>query len=89
MYTYLIAYDIFNDKRLPKVKNIAYSFSLGGQRSALEAPLSDTFFTELKDALHKVCEEEDKVNIIRFVNKPILLGKAAKTTIENRGIIFI
>ncbi len=89
MYAFLIAYDIFDEKRLPKIKNIAYSFSLGGQRSALESPLSDSFLKELTAQLLRVATEEDKLNIIRFLDKPILLGKAKLTTFENKGIVII
>ena len=39
MENFLVAYDIFDKKRLPKVKKVVYSYALGGQKSALEAPL--------------------------------------------------
>lgn len=89
MYTFLIAYDIFNEKRLPKVKNVAYSFSLGGQRSALEAPLSNSYLKELSAQLLQVAKDEDRLNIIRFLDKPILLGKAKHTAFESKGIIIL
>jgi len=56
---FLIAYDIFDPKRLRKVKEIVYSYSLGGQKSAIEAPLNQTdlkmLITELSspDLAHK------------------------------------
>jgi len=39
MNNFIIAYDIFDPKRLRKIRKISYSYSLGGQKSALEAPL--------------------------------------------------
>lgn len=89
MYNFLIAYDVFDERRLPKVKKTVYSFSLGGQRSALEAPLSASYLSELISQLQKITKDEDKVNIIRFLEKPILLGKAKYTTFEDKGIIIL
>lgn len=89
MYNFLIAYDIFNIKRLPKAKDVVYSFALGGQRSALEAPLSKVYLCELTSQLLQIIAKEDKLNIIRFVDEPILLGKAKHTKITNKGIILL
>lgn len=89
MTNFLIAYDIFDIKRLPKVKRVAYSFSLGGQRSALEAPLSQSFMKELVSQLLNLTQEEDKLNIIKFLDKPILLGKAKHVAYENKGVVII
>ena len=36
---YLVCYDIADKKRLAKVRKVAYSYALGGQKSAVEAPL--------------------------------------------------
>lgn len=87
--SYLIAYDIFDDKRLPMVKKVAYSFCLGGQRSALEAPLGEVFLRELQAQLLQVAKEEDKLNIIRYIDTPILLGKATQVQCIHGGIIII
>jgi len=89
MANFIIAYDIFDQKRLPKVKKVAYSFALGGQRSAVEAPLSDSYMRELTSQLLQLCKEEDKLNIIKFLDKPILLGKAKHTPYENKGVIIL
>jgi len=89
MTNFLIAYDIFNDKRLPKVKRVAYSFALGGQRSAVEAPLGESYMRELVSQLLQLTKEEDKLNIIKFLDKPILLGKAKYVAYENKGIIIL
>jgi CRISPR/Cas system-associated endoribonuclease Cas2 len=37
MQNYIIAYDVFHPKRLYKIKKLAYSYAMGGQKSALEA----------------------------------------------------
>ena len=63
MKTFIIAYDIFDTKRLSKVKKIAYSYALGGQKSALEAPLDKTLMNSLLKELEGVLEDKDKVNI--------------------------
>ena len=87
MKTFIIAYDIFDTKRLQKVKKIAYSYALGGQKSALEAPLDKTLMNSLLKALEGVLEDKDKVNIIK-VSKPILLGKALVIEYKN-GVIIV
>lgn len=89
MNNFLVAYDIFDIKRLPKVRKAAYSFSLGGQRSALEAPLNKALMRELVSELLEIIEDEDKVNIIKFVDEPILLGRAKHIDYEKEGIIII
>ena len=89
MSSFLVAYDIFDIKRLPKVKRVVYSFSLGGQRSALEAPLTHSFMNELVKQLLNLTKEEDKLNIIKFLDKPILLGKAKHIAYENKGVVIV
>ena len=89
MSSFLVAYDIFDIKRLPKVKRVVYSFSLGGQRSALEAPLTHSFMNGLVKQLLNLTKEEDKLNIIKFLDKPILLGKAKHIAYENKGVVIV
>lgn len=72
--TYLICYDIVNEKRLAKVKKIAYSYALGGQKSVLEAPLTKKLLKELIEKLSKVIKAGDKVNIIEYEGEPLYLG---------------
>ncbi len=88
MTNYIIAYDIFNPKRLPKVRKVVYAYALEGQRSALEAPLDRTLMKSLVKELLDIIEEEDKINIIR-VSSPILLGKAKSVAYENSGVIIV
>jgi len=76
MKNYLICYDITNPKRLAKVKKIAYSYALGGQKSAVEAPLDDRLLKELISKLKKIIKKGDRVNIIEYQGEPLYLGKA-------------
>ena len=89
MNNFIIAYDIFDPKRLRKVKQIAYSYALGGQKSALEAPLSKQDMKMLITELSSEIEKEDKINIIKVIDKPILLGRASHISYEKNGVIII
>ncbi|WP_151899675.1 CRISPR-associated endonuclease Cas2 [Sulfurimonas sp. NW15] len=89
MQNFLIIYDIFDKKRLPKIKKIAYSYALGGQKSALEAPLDKSLMTSLIKELEDILEDEDKVNIVKVANKTILLGKAKQVAFEKNGVIIL
>ena len=73
---YIIAYDISDDKRLAKVAKLIYFYALGGQKSALEAPLSKDELHELIDMILSITKKEDKINIIPFEGEPTLFGKA-------------
>jgi len=89
MYNYLVAYDIFDKKRLPKIKKIVYSFSLGGQKSALEVPLDKILMKELIKSVGDIIEDDDRLNIIKVIGKPILLGRAQHIPYEKNGIIIL
>jgi len=89
MQNFLIAYDIFNPKRLRKVSKIVHSYRLGGQKSSIESPLQKSNIKCLVSELNYFCEEEDKINIINVSANPILLGKAASLEFENGGIIIL
>lgn len=89
MYSYIIAYDIPDKKRLVKLRKIAYSYALGGQKSALEAPLNASLMKHLVHELENLIEQTDKINIIRVAKKPILLGKAKNIAFEQNGIIIV
>ncbi len=88
MQNYLICYDIFDKKRLYKVKKIAYSYALGGQKSAVEAPLSNKELKELINKLLDIIKEEDKINIIPFLGEPLCFGKAEFVKFD-KGLIVI
>lgn len=88
MQHYLICYDIFDKKRLNKVRKIAYSYALGGQKSAVEAPLTHNDLKELIAKLLDVIASEDKINIIPFNNAPLCFGKA-KFLEFDKGLIIV
>ncbi len=88
MQDYLICYDIFDKKRLYKVRKIVYSYALGGQKSALEAPLSKRDLKELITKLLQVIKPEDKINIIPFHNEPLCFGKGDFIKFE-KGLIIV
>lgn len=89
MHNYIIAYDISNKKRLVKVKKVAYSYALGGQKSAVEAPLDVKLMQSLVRELKEFIEDADKINIIRVAKNPILLGKAKNIQFEKNGVIIL
>ncbi len=88
MQNYLICYDIFDKKRLYKIRKIAYSYALGGQKSAVEAPLTKQDLKELLTQILQVMQKEDKINIIPFSGEPLCFGKANFIEYEN-GVILI
>ena len=86
--TYLLCYDICNDKRLYQVRKISYPFALGGQKSALETPLSQNEAIKLLALLkEKIDLEHDKVNLIEFENEPLFLGKKLDIVYQAGAII--
>ena len=76
MHNYIIAYDIFDIKRLRKVKNIAYSYALGGQKSAVEAPLDSTNLKQLVRELKSIIEDDEQFYVY------FLSEKEAKEGVE-------
>ncbi len=89
MYNFLVAYDVFDKKRLPKVKSVVYSYALGGQKSALEVPLNKELTKELIKSVKDIMQTEDKLNIIKVIGEPILLGKAKHIAYKNNGVIIL
>ncbi len=75
---FLIIYDIFDSKRLYRVRKNILPYILGGQKSAFEAPLNSKSIKEIFVNIEPIIELEDKINIIKVVGEPILLGKAQK-----------
>ena len=84
---YLIAYDIIQPKRLRKVKDIAYSYALGGQKSAVEAPLDKGELKSICEKFLSIIKKGDKINIIMIEDNPILLGKAKFIDMDEDFII--
>ena len=88
MKTFVVLYDVFDAKRLRKVKELVYSYAMGGQKSAREVVLKEHNLKALVAALLQLTEKEDKVNIVR-VSEPILLGKATQLVYEENGVIIV
>ncbi len=88
MENYLICYDITDKKRLTKIRKVAYAYALGGQKSAVEAPLNKKKLTELVHKLEKLIKPNDKINIISFEGEPLCFGKANFIKYD-KGIIII
>jgi len=88
MHNFIIAYDIFDKKRVALVRKVVYSYKLSGQKSALEAPLDNNLMKSLVKELNNIITDEDKVNIIK-VSDVILLGKASIISYENSGVIIL
>ena len=88
MKTFVVLYDIFDAKRLRKVKELVYGYALGGQKSAREVVLKERNLKVLVEALLLLMEKEDKVNIVR-VSEPMLLGKATQLVYEENGVVIV
>ncbi len=87
---YLVCYDIANPKRLPKISKKAYAYAIGGQKSAIEAPLSKTDALHFIDELKRIIKpKEDKINIIEIEDDPILLGRAFRLLFDESGSIVL
>ncbi len=89
MSTYLIIYDIFNKKRLRKIREIVYSYKIEGQKSAIESPLEKKDIKRLVAELNYFSADEDKINIIRVYSNPICLAKAKSLEFESDRFIFL
>ncbi len=70
------------------MRKVAYSYALGGQKSAVEAPLSEKNLKELVEKLTNLIRENDKINIIEFSGEPLCFGKANFIDI-NEGVIIL
>lgn len=84
---FLIGYDVIDNKRRVKIRNITYSYAFGGQKSALEAILNKKEVFELARKLSvRMDLSKDRVHIVK-VKKFLYLGKAKEITFENGDII--
>lgn len=85
---FLIAYDVFDPKKLTKIKKKAYSVSIGGQKSALETLLSYTEARKLFLSLqNSIDTKSDKINIVEVEKEPIYLGVRPQIIIIRETII--
>ena len=86
---YLLCYDIADPKRLYQVRKHSYPFAFGGQKSALQTPVSKNEAKKLlKDLSKKINPTYDKINLIQVESSPIVLGKDIDITYED-GVILV
>lgn len=88
MKHYIVAYDILNDKRAVKVRKLVYSYALGGQKSALEVPMTKKDLKTFLTLLEPLLSDEDRVNIIEVDEEPLLFGKADVLAYD-KGVIIV
>jgi CRISPR/Cas system-associated endoribonuclease Cas2 len=88
MKQYLVAYDIFCVKRAFQVRKLVYSYTMSGQKSALEILLSKNELKELYVLLEKLLGKGDSVNILEVDDEVMLFGKADRLN-YNRGVIIV
>jgi len=85
---YLLCYDIADPKRLYQVRKHSYPLAFGGQKSALQTPLSKSEAKKfLKQLLKFIKPTEDKINLIEVYDNPIILGKNIDIKYEEGAII--
>ncbi len=88
MSNYLVAYDIVQSKRRVRVAKLVYGYALGGQKSALEVPVTLSEIKKIADELiDDIDSETDKVNIIKVADEAILLGTATQIEYEEGMIL--
>ncbi|MCP9447899.1 MAG: CRISPR-associated endonuclease Cas2 [Nitrospira sp.] len=76
---YLIAYDVTDQRRLNKVRDVLKAYSTGGQKSVYECWLTPAELTEVTETLRGLIETtEDRVHIITLDgrSRPATLGIA-------------
>ena len=85
---FLVAYDIVKSSRRSRVAKLVYGYALGGQKSALEVPVSRSEARVLAHEIEsRIDGETDKVNLIRVESEAILLGCASQLKYNEELII--
>ncbi len=85
---FIIAYDIFDAKRAYKVRKLVYEYAMGGQKSALEVPLTKVELQEIVKILKPLLKDDDRVNIIEVEEMPLLFGRADVLEYD-KGVIIV
>jgi len=86
---FLVLYDIFDKTRLREISKVVYQYRYEGQKSAIEASLTQKERSQLMKTLERLSDEEDKINLVCVVGEPILLGKALHVTYVENGVIIV
>ena len=85
---FLVAYDIVKSSKRTRVAKLVYGYALGGQKSALEVPVSNTEAKVLaREIESRIDRETDRVNLIRVESEAILLGCASQLKYDEEMII--
>ena len=85
---YLIAYDVADNKRRRRTAKIAYSYALGGQKSALESIFDGNEAHSVAQELYiKIDPHKDRINVVKVMPKAILLGRAKQLDFSEGAII--
>ena len=88
MKLYIVCYDITDQKRLARVRKVAYGYAFGGQKSAVESYLTPPQLKALVKKLSTLIDPQtDRVNIIQVHKRAILLGKARQLDFDKGTII--
>jgi len=88
MKHFLVAYDVVESKRRVQVAKLVYGYALGGQKSALELPVSLSEVKQIAAELReKIDEDTDKINIVQVSNRAILLGTASQLQYDEGMVI--
>ena len=85
---FIIAYDIFDAKRAYKVRKLVYEYAMGGQKSALEVPLSKVELKKIVKSLEPLLKDDDRVHIIEVEEMPLLFGRANVLEYD-KGVIIV
>jgi CRISPR-associated protein Cas2 len=75
----LIAYDVGDDKRLTKVRELLKAYSTGGQKSVYECWLTPAELTEVRESLRRLIDvASDRAHVITLDgrSRPHTLGIA-------------
>ena len=85
---FLVAYDVVKSSKRNRVAKLVYSYALGGQKSALEVPVSSAEARELARKIEsRIDIETDRVNLIRVEEDAILLGCASQLKYDEEMIV--
>ena len=87
MENFLVAYDIFDKKRLPKVKKVVYSYALGGQKSALKLQQYNSLKNNLEFAKYfvtnKIITHNQQIKTMGFeIDSDSLMKLYSANTLE-------
>lgn len=80
---YLIAYDVTDQRRLNKVRELLKAYSTGGQKSVYECWLTPADLTDVTESLRRlIVPDEDRAHVITLDgrSRPHTLGIAVPPT---------